>query len=81
MEDLTWGGKHATQYTDDVLQDCAPETGIILFTSFTQINSIKKLKNKKQISIEGHSIKFLTSSTPQNCHSHQNQEKYEKLEF
>ena len=23
--DLTWGGEHATQYTDDVLQNHTPE--------------------------------------------------------
>ena len=28
--DLTWGGKHTIQYTDDVLQNCTPETYIIL---------------------------------------------------
>ena len=33
--DLTWGGEHTIQYTDDVLQNCAPET---------YINSIKKNK-------------------------------------
>ena len=24
--DLTWGGEHTIQYTDDVLQNCTPET-------------------------------------------------------
>ena len=39
--DLTWGGEHTTQYTDDVLQNCTPETYIILLTNVTPINSIK----------------------------------------
>ena len=25
-EDLTWGDEHTIQYTDDVSQNCAPET-------------------------------------------------------
>ena len=40
--DLTWGGEHTVQGTDDVLQNCAPETYIYLLTSVTQINSIKR---------------------------------------
>ena len=40
--DLTWGGEHTIQYTDDVLQNCTPETYIILLTNVTLINSIKK---------------------------------------
>ena len=28
--DLTWGGEHTTQYTDDALQNCTPETDITL---------------------------------------------------
>ena len=39
--DLTWGGEHTIQYTDDVLQNCTPETCIILLTNVTTINSIK----------------------------------------
>ena len=42
--DLTLGGEHIIQYTDDVSQNCAPETYIILLTSVTPINSIKKYK-------------------------------------
>ena len=42
--DLTWGGEHTKQYTDDVLQNCTPETYIILLTNEiyepTQSNSI-----------------------------------------
>ena len=40
--DLTWGGEHAIQYIDDVLQDCAPKTCIMLLSSVTPIDSIKK---------------------------------------
>ena len=28
--DLTWGDEHTEQYTDDVLQNCTPETFIIV---------------------------------------------------
>ena len=49
--DLTWGGEHTIQYTDDVLQNYAPEIYIILLTNATPINSIKnkvfKYKNIK----------------------------------
>ena len=38
---LTLSGEHKTQYTDDVLQNCAPETYITLITNVTTINSIK----------------------------------------
>ena len=27
--DLTWGGEHTMQYTDNVLQNCMPETYVI----------------------------------------------------
>ena len=40
-EDLTWGGQHTVQYTDDVLQNCILETYIILLTNVTPGNSIK----------------------------------------
>ena len=39
--DLTWGGEHTIQYTDDVFYNCAPETYIILSINVTSINSIK----------------------------------------
>ena len=39
--DLTWGGEHTVQCTDHVLQNCTPETYIILLTDVTPINSIK----------------------------------------
>ena len=26
--DLTWGGEHTAQYTNDVLENCIPETDI-----------------------------------------------------
>ena len=42
--DLTWGGEHTTQYTNDVLQSCTPKTYIILLT-----NVIPKKLNKKRI--------------------------------
>ena len=42
--DLTWGGEHKIQYTDDMLQNCKPETYIILLTNVTPINLIKKIK-------------------------------------
>ena len=38
------GGEHTMQGTDDVLWNCAPETCVILLTSATWINSIKKDK-------------------------------------
>ena len=38
--DLTWGGEHTIQYTDDVLQNCTPEIYIILLTNVTPINVI-----------------------------------------
>ena len=34
--DLTLCGEHTVQYTDDVLQNCAPETYIILLTNVTK---------------------------------------------
>ena len=43
--DVTWGGEHAIQYTDDVLQNCTPDTYLILLANVTPINAInKKLK-------------------------------------
>ena len=43
--DLTWGGEHTIQCTHDILQNCTPETYIILLTNATPIN----LMNKKKI--------------------------------
>ena len=37
--DMTWGGEHTIQYKDDVLQNCVPETYIIL-ANVTPVNSI-----------------------------------------
>ena len=37
--DITWGAKHTVQYTD--LQNCVPETYIILLTNVTPINQLK----------------------------------------
>ena len=47
--DLTWDGDDTIQRTDDVQQNCAPKTCIILLTSVTPINSDKTLlwKNSK----------------------------------
>ena len=42
--DLTWGGEHTTQYTDDVLQSCTPETYTVLLTNVTPVNSIQLKK-------------------------------------
>ena len=39
--DLTWGGEHTIQCTDDVLENCTPETYIISLNSITPVNSIK----------------------------------------
>ena len=39
--DLTWGGEHIIQHVDDVLQNCIPETHIILLTYVTPMNLIK----------------------------------------
>ena len=36
MEDLTWGGEHTIQHTDDVLQKCTVETYTILLTNVTE---------------------------------------------
>ena len=43
--DLTWGGEQTTQYTDDVLQNCTPETYVILLTKVSPIN-LNKNKQK-----------------------------------
>ena len=50
---LALGGGRTVQCTDDVLQNSAPETCIILLTSVTPINSIKKKKIKTMV-VEGH---------------------------
>ena len=39
--DLTLGGEHTIQCTDDVLQKCTHETYILLLTNVTPINSTK----------------------------------------
>ena len=49
--DLTLGGEHPEQYTDDVLRNCTPENYVILLTNVTPINSItikSSLPIKKQ---------------------------------
>ena len=40
--DLTWGGEHTIHYINDLLQNCTPETYVILLTNVTLINSIKE---------------------------------------
>ena len=40
--DLTSGGEYTMQYEDDVLQNCALETCMVLLTNVTPINLIKK---------------------------------------
>ena len=47
--DLTWGGEHTIQGTDDVLWNCAPETCIILLRSVTPINSVTRKKIKSAL--------------------------------
>ena len=37
--------KHTIQYTDDVLQNCTPETYVILLTNVTPVNSIENKIN------------------------------------
>ena len=44
--DLTRGGEHTVQCTDDVLWNCAAEICMFLLTSVTLINLTKKGKNK-----------------------------------
>ena len=44
--DLTWGGEHTIQYTDDVLQNCTPETYMLLLTDATQKISVHKSSEK-----------------------------------
>ena len=39
--DLTLGGEHTTQYTDNVLQNSTPETCVIVSTNVTPVNTIK----------------------------------------
>ena len=50
--DLTWDGEYTIHYTDDMLQNCAPETCIILLTNDTPINSIKKEKTDNLLSLD-----------------------------
>ena len=41
--DLTLGGEHTMQYTDDVFVNCTPETYIILLPNVAPINSTKHI--------------------------------------
>ena len=45
--DLTWSGEHTIQHTADVLQNCTPDTYIILLTNVTP-NKV----NKNRINIK-----------------------------
>ena len=40
--ELTSVGEHTIQYTDDVLQNCTPETYMILLTNITPIINKKE---------------------------------------
>ena len=42
--DMTWGGEHTIQYTDDVVQNCTPETYKTLLANVTPVHSLKKTK-------------------------------------
>ena len=44
--DLIWGDERTVQYTDNVLQNCTPETYIILLTNVTPINSVTRKKEQ-----------------------------------
>ena len=44
--DSTLGGEHIVQYTDDVLQNCTPETYVILSTNVTPTDPIIVLKRQ-----------------------------------
>ena len=46
--DLTWDSERTTQYTDDVLLNCMPETHIILLTIVIPTNSGKNKDIYKQ---------------------------------
>ena len=59
--DLTWGGEHTIQCTDDVLWNCSLETYKLLLTSVTSINSIKK---KKEECLELQNASILLSHNP-----------------
>ena len=45
--DLMWGGDHTILYNIHMMQNCTPETYVILLANVTQIDSIKI--NKKTI--------------------------------
>ena len=41
MEDLTLGGGHTMQYTDDVSWNCTLETDTVLLTNATTVHLVK----------------------------------------
>lgn len=46
--DLAWRGGHTIQCTGDVLYSGASETSIILLTSVTTVNAMKRKKRKEE---------------------------------
>ena len=42
--DFIWGSEHTMHQTDDVLQNCASETYVILLTNIIPMNSLIKEK-------------------------------------
>ena len=54
--DLTRGGEHTIEYTDDVLEYCTPETYIILLTSVTAMHPMKKFKKGNIVKYTSHSL-------------------------
>ena len=53
--DLTWGSECIIKCTDEVLQNCTPETYVMLLTNITPINSVKiLLRIKTQPPQRGH---------------------------
>ena len=47
--DFTWGGEHTIKYTNDVLQNCTPETYIINTNQCHHNKFNKKEKNIQSI--------------------------------
>ena len=71
-EDLTWGGEHTTQYTNDVLYDWTPEIYIILLTSVTpdKFTTLKRRKKKTRALILGaYSLSPIPAQWEASCHA------------
>ena len=60
--DVALGGEHKIKYTDDVPQNCKPETYKILLTNVTPIKSDHILKGNK-IMLKGFIIVYTNSKT------------------